>query len=555
MNNVLIYFLIFSGSIVWFLTTIRNGLLYSFGMGFWEAHGHDGIWHIALAKQLAQGTFEMPIFAGERIKNYHIGFDLLLAWIHKLTGISIVNLYFQVLPILFALVIGLLTYKFVFIWRNSFSEAFWATFFVYFGGSFGWVLTLVRDGKIGGESVFWSQQAISTLVNPPFAFSLILLLFGLICIVGIQRGTNFRYLIIAILCFTVLLQVKVYGGLLSLGGLFILSIIQFVKERKSSFLLLFVPTAVLSWLLFFQLNRSASNLVFFYPFWFLEMMMLLPDRLNWVGFYEIMTYYRVKDLWIRVFITYGLAFLIFLVGNMGTRIISFLSLLEFRRNKIDYVFFFLLIIFIGGILFPMLFLQEGTPWNTVQFFYYSLFVASIWSGIAMNHLTRSWILVVFVLLLTLPTTYGVLCLYVSDVSTVKISQEELEALNFLDKLPGGRVLTYPYNPQMQQEGVKYSPQPLYIYRSTAYVAAFSGKPVFLEDEDNLTITNYDWKERKARIEEFFSTEDVEEAKLFLKDNKIAYIYLVGKQSLKFDEKQLGVKKIFENQEARIYRVE
>ena len=46
--------------------------------------------------------------------------------------------------------------------------------FVYFSSGFGFVVTAIRDGQFTGESMFWSQQSVSTLVNPPFALSLIL---------------------------------------------------------------------------------------------------------------------------------------------------------------------------------------------------------------------------------------------------------------------------------------------------------------------------------------------------------------------------------------------
>src|SRR6266478_5563744 len=107
-------------------------------MGFWGANGHDGIWHIALAENLSKGSFQIPVFSGSFLQNYHLGFDLLLATLHKLTSVPVVNLYFQILPPILALLIGILTYKFVFEWTKSDNSSLLATFFVYFGGSLGW---------------------------------------------------------------------------------------------------------------------------------------------------------------------------------------------------------------------------------------------------------------------------------------------------------------------------------------------------------------------------------------------------------------------------------
>ena len=111
--------LIIIGTITWSLTMVRSGLLYKFGYGFWGPNGHDGIWHIALSNSLSKGTLENPIFSGSLLQNYHLGFDLLLALLNKLTTIPISILYFQILPPIFALMIGLLVYLFVLNWRGS----------------------------------------------------------------------------------------------------------------------------------------------------------------------------------------------------------------------------------------------------------------------------------------------------------------------------------------------------------------------------------------------------------------------------------------------------
>ena len=82
-------FLIILGSISWCLTMVKSGFVYPFGMGFWGPNGHDGIWHISLANSLARGSWDIPVFAGESLMNYHVGFDLILAIVHKLTLIPI----------------------------------------------------------------------------------------------------------------------------------------------------------------------------------------------------------------------------------------------------------------------------------------------------------------------------------------------------------------------------------------------------------------------------------------------------------------------------------
>src|SRR5258708_2404367 len=228
--------LILIGSVCWSITIIKSGLYYSFGIGFWGANGHDGIWHIALINSLARGSFQMPVFAGYDIKNYHLGFDLAVAFLHNITRIPIVNLYFQIIPPIFALFVGITSYLFVLNWTSSKKAALWSTFFVYFGGDLAWVFG-------HGESTFWSQQSISTLINPPFALSLIFIFAGLYFLV------KKKYFLSAVF-FGLLLETKAYAGVLVLGSLFIAGVWEYLREKKFKIFLVFLVSSAISLLLF-----------------------------------------------------------------------------------------------------------------------------------------------------------------------------------------------------------------------------------------------------------------------------------------------------------------
>ena len=554
--------IIITGSVTWLLTMVKSGLVYSYGMGFWGPNGHDGVWHLALIESLKRGTLEMPIYAGEQIKNYHIGFDLLLAWISKLTMIPSVNLYFQVLPIVTSVLIGYLTYRLVFVWTKSQVQALWATFFVYFGGSFGYLVSLFREQTIGGESMFWSQQGISTLINPPFALSLVFLLCGLLALHNYTEKKNILSLGLIILCFSVLAQVKVYAGILGLGSLFVAGAFYFWKHKNPQILIASIISLALSAVLFFPLNKNSSGLVVFQPFWFLETMMALSDRFYWPKFYEAMTNYRLGDVWHKMLAAYGIAFLIFLLGNLGTRVVGLKEVWS-RVRKPDTLGVFMLCTAAGGVFFPMFFLQKGTPWNTIQFFYYTLFVFSLYAGITlgkwfenkrMSHVMM-YVTAFFIILLTIPSTYATLKHYLPNRPPAMISKEELEALNFLADRPTGVVLTYPYDAEKAQKAISNPPRPLYLYESTAYVSAFSKKPVYLENEVNLNITGFDWRKRRLEVEEWQASTVHEYVPRFLRDRNIKYVYWVKPQRATLGESQLGMKLIFENKQVTIYEVE
>ena len=571
------WILILTGTIAWSLIMVKSGLIYDYGMGFWGPNGHDGIWHISLARSLADGSWNMPMFAGETITNYHIGFDLLLAVLHKITFIPIVNLYFQILPPIFALLIGIFVYKFVYTWQRDRAKACWATFFVYFGGSFGWILTYLRNGDFGGESLFWSQQSLSTLINPPFALSLIFIFSGLNLLIQGLRNNGKKHLTAATFLFGLLVQIKVYAGILVLGGLFVSGLWRMIQRRGISLIKVFTGALIISILIFSPMNNSSASSVVFKPFWFLETMMSFSDRFGWQRFGEAMVNYKLGGVWIKGIVAYSAAFIIFLVGNMGIRVVGGMYIVNKVRNlrKLNYLDAFVLSVIAAGVVLPMLFIQKGTAWNTIQFFYYSLIFFGILAGITFAELlsklgiqktkypgasiqyrSRSGMLrymaVVGVVLFTLPSLVATMRHYLPTRPPAKISVAELEALKFLSKQPDGTVLTMPFDKKAADAAVSNPPRPLYLYESTAHVSAFSGKEVYMEDEVNLEITGYDWRGRREEVERILGYKDIGILGDFLDKNNISYVYWPKRSDKGEIWEDVGLEKVFENDEVVIY---
>lgn len=522
--------------VTWAVTMVKSGWMYGFGLGFWGANGHDGLWHIALSNNFAKFSFQNPVFANSSLKNYHVGFDILLAFIHRITGVEISNLYFQVLPLFFISLIIYLTYTFVSGWTKSKLSGWLSVFFVFFGGSMAWIFNK-------GESTFWSQQSISTLINPPFALSLIFILLGLISL----KNKKF---ILTIIFFGLLIQIKVYAGILVLGGLFVASLYSIYKKENTFISKYFVGTLLFSILIFLPFNRSPQSIINIQPFWFLETMMSYSDRLGWQRFYSAMTTYKMGHLWIKGVVAYSVAAAIFVIGNFWTRLIFIKDI----KKNVDSTKIILLSIILFGLVIPLVFVQQGTPWNTIQFLYYSLFASGILAGVSLGQLKIPKYLPFVLIVLTLPTTYMTLRdVYVPSRPPAMLSTFESEALTFLRDQPDGLVLTYPYDSDKARAAVDNPPRPLYLYESTAYVSAYSNKNVYLEDEVNLNILGYDWQGRKSDVILWYKEPNQLTAKKFLDTNNIKYIYWVKPQRALLGEAQLGLVKIFENKEVIIYR--
>lgn len=545
--------LILFGMVIWSLTMIKSGLTYSYGIGFWGPNGHDGVWHIAVAQGIANGSWDMPVFAGEQLKNYHIGFDLFLAALHKMTLVPISILYFQILPVIFSLVIGFLVYQFTLSWTKSKSDAFWSTFFVYFSGSWGWVITFLRNKDFGGESMFWSQQSLSTLVNPPFALSLIILLLGLIVLNKGLKTKDKRQLIIATFLFGILVQIKVYAGILVLIGLFTSGIFRIINRNGFDVFKVFSGALILSIIFLLPITDLSQTSLEFKPFWFLQTLMADQSRLYWPRFGEALFNYQLAGNWIKGSVAYGVAFIIFLIGNIGIRIFSLPYLLGRIRNikHLTTLEIINLTIIGAGIGITLLFVQTSVPWNTIQFMYYSLFFLAVFAGIGFSELltkaqsrtTRIFEISALVMLV-IPVLISTLRHYLPNRPPAMISTEELKALQFLRDQPGGVVLTLPFDKSAAEAAIDNPPRPLYLYESTAYVSAYTGKQTYLEDEVNLEITGYEWKRRKNEIENENRVINL------VKGNNIKYIYVTKKNIGVYDFNNL--EKIFENLEIVIY---
>lgn len=551
------WLVIILGSLSWLVTTFKNGLEFNYGWGFWGPNGHDAIWHLSLISELQKNIPpNNPVFFGEKLINYHYFFDLLLARSGSLFNIQALDLLFRWFPVLIAVLSGVLVVKVtekICLERLGLSEvkakvsSIAAAFFVYFGGSFGWVVNFLRHGDFSGESMFWSQQSISTLLNPPFAISIPILLSGLIIFYEIERKSkNWQLTLALIICWGSLVEFKVYGGLLVLGSLGLITLEKLLFKKDFNFLLtVYLPILILSLLVFLPNNIGSNSLIIFSPLWLINSMIIFEDRLGW---YRLSLALQSGGAY-KVITSLGLGVLIFLVGNLGSRIVALVNFKVWGKER------FLSYLILLGLIIPLLFIQKGTNWNIIQFFYYSLLVLNIFAGIGVGLLFSRKKMVLSVLfligcfLLTIPTTLNTFNQYLPSRPPAKLSANEIDALSFLKNQPQGTVLSLPY-----EQNLKFGflePLPLSVYESTAYVSAFSSQQSFLEDRINLEILGIDYKTRLNIAKDILKVNDW--SKVLLRENNISYLYLLKKQINDIDEGKLGIKKIFENDEVAIYQ--
>jgi len=474
-NKIIPTIIILLGTAILSLTMIRSGLSYDFGLGFWGPNGHDGIWHLSLINQLQQNIPPLnPVFSGTTLSNYHWGFDLFAAILGKIfTNNSFV--YFQFLPIIFGLLLGIVSFKLIKQTTKNHSLAIIFTLLTYFSGSFGWIYTLIKSGQIGGESLFWSMQSVSTLINPPFVLSLIVMVFGLTLWSKNNNSKKYQLAIINGLIFGLLSGIKVYAGILIGLSLVIFWFINFIKTKKifnydffTWFTTLIVSLIILSLLGVLK----GSSLLEFKPLWFTHSMIESVDKFYFpkIAAYRINLSQNLNLIKFPFYIALEIALiLIFIIGNMGFRSLGLISIRQKIKNH-DFSQFekLVLILMSTGLLIPLLFVQKGTAWNTIQFFYYFLFFSNLFFAQFINKLLQKKnkkfiFLTVCIFILSNLTTIATIKDYLGNPPPSAVPNKEIEALNFLKNQNNGIVLTFPYDQYAKNKLKLETPIPMYLY--------------------------------------------------------------------------------------------
>lgn len=530
------------------LPQIRNGLNYQYGQGFWGPSGHDMIWHIALSHQ-AQNPLKIqhPTFSGSLLQNYHPFYNLLVNLTSKITNISIQTLSFQILPILFSLLLAALSFKIGFK-LFGYTGGLLHLFFNSFSSSFGWLVSLIRNQDLYGESIFWSMQSASTLSNPPYTLSLIFIMLGLLILLKNKLKTiDYIFLFIISL---VLPVTKAYATFVWFPLFYLILILNKSTLKKYIF---FAITAISSYILFSYYNSGSTSLFEFNPFWFIHSLIDSPDRLFLPQLsayrFNLSTILDPRYLAIEIF-----TLIIFIIGNFSWRVFGFIK----PQKQYQKIYFSILPVIIFLFLIPLFFTQKGNTWNSIQFLYYSLFLTNILlTAFFISHLNKKIvkIFLAITILTSIIANIGTYQTYLGNPAPTAIFPKEIEALNFLSQQPKGVVLTYPFNPYFKNS-FSQTPLPLYTYETTAYVSAYTGFPVLLADQMNLQISGYNYQPRLDQINKFFKQDSEFENRGLLVNNQIDYVYLVDKQidSTQLDLTKMSLQKIFDNSYVNIYQV-
>lgn len=572
-RNKTLLVLIVLGILIQGFINFPSGYLYNDGLEFWSSHGHDGLWHIALMEAIKKSIPpQNPIFSGESLYNYHYLVDVLMGEFSRIFPFfSTLDLYFRFFPVIFSILIGISVFAFVTRWQENLKIGFLALFFTYFVGSFGYVVTFIRSGNIfGGETVFWAAQQNTLLGNPPHAISHGLLAAFFLSFLIYLRERNTIWVVTSFLIGSTLAGFKVSGGFVMLMGLGAATIVDFINHRRSSALILAFMLGLSNFITFkVMTSKEAASFLMFLPWWFIRTMVV--DKLGWMDMELKRQHYISKGTWhawLRVFQLEVTAFLVFVVGNLGMRILGFYSIVKnifVGKNYKKPFEVMLLVTMITGLLIPIFFVQKGIIYNNIQFMQYFLFIFGFYGAITVynliNFFNHRWIkfcILILIAMLSIPTVIGNLNEFYGHgrTSLAKISNQDLEALQYLKEhsSPEAIILTMPFNKYLKDK-FSYQPRPIYAWYSTAYIPALTDRRIYLTDEEQALITGYPIDDRVSKMKRFFGQQDFSWNRQFLKNAKINYIYVAKDELIKpLDIQNNNLEIFFENNEIIIYKV-
>lgn len=551
-----------------------SGFKYPDGLLFWSSQGHDGLWHVASMEAIKRSIPpQNPGFSGETIYNYHYLVDLLMGEFARLFPMfSSLDLYFRFFPVIFSFLIGITIFAFMTRWQGSKIIGYLGLFFSYFVGSFGYIVSFLRGGGIfAGETTFWAAQQNTIIGNPPHAASHFLLpAFFLSFLIYTQKRTV-RWIFISFVVGSMLAGFKVSGGLVMLVGLGAAALADLIFHGKFISFILALALGLSNLLTFKSMTSpQATSFLMFLPWWFIRTMVVV--KLNWMDLELRRQFYLSLGTWqakLRVFQFEAIAFLIFIVGNLGMRTLGLLEIgKKILKSKgsfsqpIEVMLFFSMI---TGLIIPLLFVQKGLIYNNIQFMQYFMLIVGFYGAIS-TYRILSWLkrrgarvfLMLLIAAFSLPTVIGNLVeFYGPNTSPLaKISNGELQALSYLKNNSDSEdvVLNMPFNKDLQSK-FPNQPRPIYAWYDTPYISALSGINSYLASEHVTLLFYPETDQRMENKKRFFEQSDLVWSREFLQKEKISFIYVAKAELEKsLDMDGNGIEVFFENEDALIYKV-
>ncbi len=559
---------IISLAVVFSLTMILSG---QFGneTRLIDINSRDSLWHLALINELkVHFPPDNPGFSGIPLKGYHFFYNFLLAQLSNIFQLSPFSLYFQLFPLFIALLWGFGVYSLIYKWSGRKSAGLWAVFLTFFGGSFSFILRLQGHKGLSLDDAFGMTQPASSLVNPPFAISIIIILTTLFSLYNYLQSKKAEQLLPAIFGVGLAAMFKVYAGIILIGGFTFFTVLELFKKRIVALVSL-IPIAVLFFSTYWIFTGSAAFLIWF-PLWAPHS--VLTSNMPWYGYTEKQYTYSKLSV-IRGLIEielYGLR--VFILGSLGTRLVGllFIPFFLWYKKKLPSLFSVILLSMgLISLLIPLFFIQSIKVFEITQMTWYFLFFSALFASFGFSILfdlrfNKIFKIVLFliVLFVTLPSAYEKLSQYISFSDSKSLTDSYYASARFLRNQGNYEATVL----EMPGKHVTYQENDLrrwYKDESSPGLLAFSNKRGYLNNEyidfpgtyiesrinliskviifNNTPLEDPSFKKLAREIESTFKRE------------KISYIY--SYYPLNSITAIKNIKKIYHNQDITIYQMD
>lgn len=477
------------------------------GYNFWGAHGHDAIWHLAIANvSFNKFPFIAPTFSGENLYGYNYLLDFFIFLLTKI-GIPAIISYFKLLPIVWFI---LFTTLLVTLGKRIKDEPIFVglfLFFNYFAGSFYYLIKLYRDHSINDSSTQLPQPIVLMMSNPPYAFSLIFLIILMILLKN--RKFNLKIIVVVGICLFIIMGLKFYGGVISAFLVFLFFTLEFLVKDIKKYIkyIFFIGLFIFFSIIFFYdpvQSLKTGSIFAFVPFAMVHTITEESNKFYLRGMTDARYYLMAHGVGPRLIAIEALNLLIFLFFYLGTRFFGLVYIpILFLKRKLDKFDYSIILTICFSILLSITLVQKAEWWNTMQFFSYAIFLSTIYLSKLVYSLWQGKkiiikLIAIIIIFLSIPTSYDLTKFFLVTPGATFLSRYEIDALNFLKKQPDGIA----YMPLYNKAWKNYTkPNPLFAYEDTAYIAAFSGKQVYFADELQLRLTGVEYLRRMEKMKQ------------------------------------------------------
>lgn len=473
-------------------------------------HAHDAFWHLAISEVSFRSFPPLhPIFAGELLTHYNYLYDFITYLFSRFTGVSTLQSYFQVFPILIAVLYIVTVWKMVKTFYHDTNAQIFTALFLFLGNGYAFIMTYFTSGSFVGSSLkgfplLLSIQPPTMFLNSQFALSLPIILLS-IMFINSKKSVHpiLQAAILGVLIMTLTL-LKAYAGIAMLIYALCFYTISFCRKPNVNILLCIF--ASLGSFIVASLIFGGGKGVFSYdPLSFIRSLFDDPNHFFRIDIALMRTTLESSGKFSpRLVLLYASGILLFYLINFGGRLVFIFQIFSLIRKRIfDTHTMALIVTIIGLSSIPLIFVQKGDFFNTMQFLYYGVFLSSLIAGpVYANIKSIAMRLVCFVaVLITICIPLVDQWTFTSNIGFTNISSDFIGISKILKEQPNGTVSLF-------GEAA-----------SDSRISAFSGKQLMIGDIEQLgnTFVSY-----SSRLEETKRVPYLQSSDYILVDKKLHY---------------------------------